>query len=209
MLASMPAKFELVVISPEQYIADEANYAAQFFELGLQRYHLRKPLWSDYQLEKLLNAVPKVYHPKIVLHSHFQLSNKFGLKGIHLNEENRQHREAFINYPVVSSSFHSFAAIKTEGHFYEYVFLSPVFNSISKKDYKGGFDLKILENELIKLKNQDVSAPKIFALGGIDSENIGTTMAMGFSGAAVLGAIWNSDNPVKSFSVLQQAAQLE
>jgi thiamine-phosphate pyrophosphorylase len=41
--------------------------------------------------------------------------------------------------------------------------------------------------------------PKVIALGGINEDNIQLVKQAGFSGAAVLGAIWQADDPVTAF----------
>lgn len=44
------------------------------------------------------------------------------------------------------------------------------------------------------------------ALGGIDSNNIQKTLENGFDDAALLGTIWNNENPLKEFKLCQQIA---
>ena len=68
---------------------------------------------------------------------------------------------------------------------YEYVFLSPIFNSISKQNYNTKFTL----HELHQASDIGLIDSKVIALGGITPDNIATTMQLGFGGAAVLGYI--------------------
>jgi len=39
---------------------------------------------------------------------------------------------------------------------------------------------------------------KLFALGGVEAENIAELASLGFNGAAVLGAVWHSPDPVEA-----------
>ncbi|HXD94336.1 MAG TPA: thiamine phosphate synthase, partial [Bacteroidia bacterium] len=78
---------------------------------------------------------------------------------------------------------------------YEYVFLSPVFDSISKTGYKSNFDLENLKPFLKKHKN-------VIALGGVNTKNIELIKQVGFSGAAFIGAVWQNKNPAKSYKEL-------
>ena len=86
---------------------------------------------------------------------------------------------------------------------YEYIFLSPIFDSISKVGYKGNFDLKLLRENLCKMKQENPSMPKVIGLGGITAQNMSLIVSAGFDGLALLGAIWQSQNPPKAFSEIQ------
>ncbi|WP_204280099.1 hypothetical protein, partial [Raoultella ornithinolytica] len=48
-----------------------------------------------------------------------------------------------------------------------------------------------------------VQNSKLIAIGGIDEHNCVKAFDMGFTGVAVLGAIWQSTEPVKQFKKLQ------
>jgi thiamine-phosphate pyrophosphorylase len=98
----------------------------------------------------------------------------------------------------ISTSFHSLEEIKQNSKNYEYAFLSPVFDSISKQGYKSTFDKTTLKTQLTEL-NKNV---EIIALGGIDENNIQQAMELGFDGVAVLGAVWQSENPIEKFKKL-------
>lgn len=94
--------------------------------------------------------------------------------------------------------FHSLKELENCKEKYDYAFLSPVFDSISKAGYESHMDLKEVEKVL---KNRE---DKIIALGGIDEDKIDTVKALGFSGIALLGAIWKSDNPVEKFKQIKE-----
>jgi thiamine-phosphate pyrophosphorylase len=191
----MPSQFKLIVISPDQEVADEIKIVCELFECGLQLFHLRKQGRSEAEVDQYLDAIPVDFHKRIVLHSSFNLVEKYRLKGIHLNEENKMQMEKFKSNKIISASFHSIEDMEDNKFPYEYIFLSPIFDSISKPAYKGKFDLKRLEGKL--------SNKKIIALGGINADNIATIKQIGFSGAAVLGAIWESKDPVKEFAEIR------
>lgn len=81
---------------------------------------------------------------------------------------------------------------------FEYAFLSPVFSSISKEGYASKLDFSI---EISKRTNHTT---KLIALGGIQFENIHQAIAFGFDDVALLGAIWESNNPLENFKKCQQ-----
>lgn len=95
--------------------------------------------------------------------------------------------------------FHSLDELKNHKGKYEYAFLSPIFNSISKQGYKSNFDLNEVK-EKIKEEN-------IIALGGIDEDKIEACRELGFAGVAVLGSVWKNSDPVGKFKSLKALCQ--
>jgi thiamine-phosphate pyrophosphorylase len=79
----------------------------------------------------------------------------------------------------------------------EYVFLSPLFDSISKPGYLAGAGL---------LQRPPEAAPcRLVGLGGIDDHTIGQVMEHGWDGAAVLGYIWEQpEQAVERFKALRK-----
>ena len=81
---------------------------------------------------------------------------------------------------------------------YDYVFLSPVFDSISKSKYQGKFKDQNFNVFLKKVKQ------KVYALGGIDASKIDKVKRMDFQGVALHGAIWESENPLITFNEIKE-----
>ena len=96
----------------------------------------------------------------------------------------------------------SFDEIDDLKYEFDYIFLSPIFDSISKQGYLSNFD----ETELREYLN--ASGKNIVALGGIDSVTAAKCADMGFYGVASLGYIWNpaingdSDQSIDNFKSL-------
>ncbi len=187
----------VVVISPEKDIKDEIDVLNQLFESGLACYHLRKPEKNSEEYRAYLNQIDAAYHNRIVMHSFHELVNEFNLKGIHFQEQKR--REVIENNPsgyfknlkmygkTISSSFHEPEAIANCEFKFDYHFLSPVFSSLSKKNYEGrGFTV----NHIDKI---------ILGVGGVTSKNTEAFKKMGYKGVGVLGGIWNSKDPLQKF----------
>lgn len=178
---------KLIVISSPADLSNEHELLCSLFEAGLGCFHLRKPGYSEMQTEDYLQSVPEKYHKRVMLHSHYPLSEKYSLKGIH-------HTKTIPGYYkeglTVSASVHSIKEIE-ESKKYDYVFLSPVFDSISKPGYVGNFDFLELKNSLQKLKMKQ-PYPEVIALSGIDENNINLAHETGFDGVAVLGSIWGT-----------------
>jgi thiamine monophosphate synthase len=79
-----------------------------------------------------------------------------------------------------------------ENH-YDYVFLSPVFDSVTKSGYQSSFSQHNLAVALMKTKH------KIMALGGIHPNRFDSIKEMGFAGMVLSDALWNSPDSVNLF----------
>mgnify|MGYP002427885852 FL=1 len=73
----------------------------------------------------------------------------------------------------------------------DYLFLSPIYDSISKTGYRAGY----APDELREAFVQGIINPRIAALGGIRPEHLPALQEYGFGGAALLGYIWQSATP--------------
>lgn len=173
----------IILFTNPSRLSGECELINSFFESGLDVLHIRRPEMPEEDFINLLNCIDSRFHHRIVIHDFYHLINNYSLKGIH-----KKYHELYSdeNIQPVSTSCHSFEEIKNLSVNPEYVFLSPVFNSISKKGYSSAFT----NNELIEFFNE-YSGSKIIALGGINNTNIATAYNTGFNGVAVLGYIWD------------------
>ena len=203
---------KLIVITPEQNVAAECDKVEMLFHNGLQRLHIRKPDYSATHLAQYVESIPTHFHPRIVIHNNFELFDDYHLGGIHLNSRSREESDvwksiAHIPPALISTSFHSWDEIAGSSFPYGYVFISPVFDSISKSGYKGG----IPHDGAAKLKKQlalaNAYCPQIIGLGGIDVPEIEILRRNLFDGAAVLGALWNAGSIATKFFELSAAAK--
>lgn len=101
----------------------------------------------------------------------------------------------------VSASFHSLEQLDTDwGPALSYAFLSPIFDSVSKEGYNAAeFDPRQLSAAL-----ERVPYP-VAALGGITENNIQETKSLGFAGVALIGSVWQAEDPVGAFECMQEA----
>lgn len=193
-------KMKLIIISPPYNIEGEIELLRYLFDDGLEYFHLRKPGIDSAILEKslidYLEQLHEKYHDKIILHSNYDLVQKYNLKGMHYSKNNLPIRN--LNYiKRQSASFHSIDEIEKNKYPFNYVFLSPVFDSISKQNYKSNFDLTTISN-LLKSNHERV---EVIALGGIDENTVLQAYESGFNGVAVLGAVWKTFEETKSIDL--------
>ncbi len=202
--------FSLLAITPHDDTA-ELPWLASLFANGLQRLHVRKPGWSRAELADYVQAIAPQYRSRLALHSHYDLVPELGLGGIHLTETARRAPSLArllrrLGGSSVSASLHTLADVQQHRRRYSYVLLSPIFNSISKEDYLSVFDLAQVQAVLHKLAARPGYRPRVLALGGIEAANVACARQLGFAGAAVLGSIWQSPDPVASFRELAAQA---
>lgn len=135
----------------------------------------------------------------MILHSHYDLADDFNISRFHFRETDRQNG-LFKSFKdkLISTSVHDIETFNELHEEWDYAFISPVFPSISKKGY--GKDSTIL-NDMKKRSNSTV---KLIALGGINENNIHEVFNSGADGVALLGAIWESNEPLKVFRKCRQ-----
>ena len=174
---------ELIVITQPNLFSDEAEVINALFNAGLQRLHLRKPNATQEAVAALIEQIPACYHPQIVLHDHFELNSYYQLGGVHLNRRNPTAPKQLKG--TTSRSCHTLEEITAHSSC-DYLFLSPLFDSISKEGYGATFTME----QLTHASNSGIISPKVIALGGMDATRIPTIQHLPFGGIAVLGALW-------------------
>ncbi len=194
------SEFVFIVISPPDILKSETMHLLKMLDAGLQYFHIRKPGKSPEEIRKYISGIDSRYHSRLILHQAFELAAEFGVGGLHLNAKNSKagFRRSFQpGVHRLSASFHSLSQIKSSRRKYNYVFLSPAFDSISKVGYLGKGLFPIPEWVLKK----DM---KVIALGGITPERISLVKKSGYSGIGMLGFIWESADPVAQFRLAQE-----
>lgn len=194
----------MIVIPNPTAIANEIQIIHSLFEEGLELLHVRKPEFSAIEIQEFVEAIGLEYAHKMVLHSQLQIAEKLGIKRIHFTEKHRKiiTKQQLETYKAkgyyLSSSTHCIEEFNALAAEFDYAFLSPVFESISKPNYASKTNL------LTAINNRTNFQTKMIALGGIQASNIETALKAGFDDVALLGTIWNSENPIQNFKLCQQ-----
>jgi thiamine-phosphate pyrophosphorylase len=159
---------------------------------GLQYFHLRKPGFTAEDTLQYIEKINREFRKNIVLHQHHTLALDLGLKGIHYNRHHPFNLNDAERYKSIqqSTSCHSLQEVIAASPLLSYVFLSPIFDSISKIGYNSGFDFEDLS---AFLKKRTIEQPQVIALGGINENTIPIAKQLGFNGVALMGTIWNDD----------------
>lgn len=177
--------FKLIAITREVVEIDESCRICNLIDAGFDYVHIRKPALQKNEMQQFIESIPTRYYNRLKLHDHFDLADKYDLAGIHLNSRNRTAPIGFQKH--VSKSCHSIEELRDIDRF-EYVFLSPIFDSISKQGYKARFSKDELEN------SSNLISEKVMALGGVADKHIPYLQKIGFGGCALLGYLpWTDD----------------
>jgi thiamine-phosphate pyrophosphorylase len=128
-----------------------------------------------------------------------------------------------------SRSCHDLATLRTALGHYDSVFFGPVFPSISKPGYTTELTVQVERGVSTRsFKNEDLNASgrrvpptelssllnsrtanerrtAVLALGGVTAARLPQIRELGFDGVAVLGAVWQADDPAAAFCEIQDA----
>lgn len=190
---------KFIVISSPDFLAGEDFLIARMMEAGVDTVHLRKPGSHVSQCRALLDKLPPACLSRVVVHYHPSLIERYPLQGVHLsgpdvarwcaalqNQESADNLMGQLDAARYSASCHTLTEVKLLKPLMHHVFLSPVFNSISKQGYLSAFE----DADLQRAASDGVIDEKVVALGGVDIHRIPLLKAWHFGGAAFLGDVW-------------------
>jgi len=204
---------KIVAISQPKIVENEPETIQQLFEAGLETFHIRKPRLRTQQLYDFIQKIPAQFHNRLIIHSHHRLASKFNLQGVHYTRLHleptfknwwRERKLRLLKRKLVRTSSHSKLATlydNSEMNF-DYVFLSPIFDSITGK-FQSGFYEDSIKAAMHK------TGIRIIARGGIDITRIEKVNELGFYGMALYSCLWKSENPVEEFlKIMRRCAEL-
>ena len=204
---------KLIVISNSSAVENEVQIITALFELGLETFHLRKHKFSTKQIKKLLNEIPSHFHNRIVLHSHHKLARTYDLKGIHMTKlhKRRKLRTWYVTRTVqirkpkilITTSYSNMGQLLDTNKQicnYDYVFLSPIFDSLSSK-FQSGFTEFSLKSAMGKTNLL------VIARGGVDVNAVEKANAIGFHGIALYSCLWKRKDPIVEFNKIVEKFQ--
>ncbi len=176
---------KIIAITTPNVHENDALLITNLMEKGVDFVHLRKPDSDIDDCRKLLANLPESHRRRIIIHDYPELYHEFSLGGIHIN---KNVTTLPCNYSGLKTrSCHSFDEVLEHKHHYNYVFLSPIFDSISKSGYQSAFS----HHDLQKAAQSGIIDEKVIALGGVTLQHINYLKTLNFGGAAMIGAIYN------------------
>jgi thiamine-phosphate pyrophosphorylase len=167
---------------------EEDKILTTLFDEGLEDLHLYKPGSEPIYSERLLTLLSEDYHRKITVHDHFYLKEEYGLKGIHLNNATD---EPPIGYRGnVTRTCHAIDELKEAKRKSSYVFLKSLFDSQTNPADKQSFSIETLQ----EAARRGLIDKKVYAMGGMNLDNIQIAKDLGFGGVVICGDLWNRFN---------------
>ena len=100
---------KVIVITPPEFVTDEAEIIRILLCEGADRVHIRKPDSSEKDFRRLVEAVPEQFRKRLTFQDHLPLATEYGAGGVHLNTRNPQVPDGFCG--LVSRSCHSFGEV--------------------------------------------------------------------------------------------------
>ena len=191
----------MILITEPDFIPDEEKFINAFFNEGLGILHLRKPEATALQMHELISKIDEKFHSRIMIHSHYELFETFKIRGVHFTENSKGQIRSYEKVQCKKSlAVHELSDLKCVDNSIDYVFLSPLFSSVSKAGYSKQWNFESIKAELSEYRNF-----KVMALGGITLDNVKQVKELGFDDFALLGSIWE---PVKSNHSLTQVIEI-
>ena len=176
---------KIIAITVPKMIDEDAYLISNLLKMGIHSIHLRKPEATINECRQLLTKLTDAERAKIIIHDYPELYSEFSLKGIHINKNITSLPDGYNGFKT--RSCHSFEEIERYKTEYDYLFLSPIFDSISKVGYKSGFT----KEELLKASTSGIIDHKVIALGGITLDMMPYFRELNFGGIAMIGGIYN------------------
>jgi thiamine-phosphate pyrophosphorylase len=202
----MGKDFLLAVLTLPVLFDGEVELLEGLLEAGLEKLHVRKPGVGQDALEGLLQRLAPRWGSRMVLHGSCELAVRYGIPQVHgsvafKDGSGRSGGGPFVGTgaPVaVSTSVHSWEEFRALPDGLSYAFISPLFDSISKRGYQAGAGL---------LRRPEGGLPCLpMGLGGIGADTIGEMLRQGWKAGAVLGWIW--DRPQEALSRYEQLKKI-
>ncbi len=176
---------KIIAITTPRVIDEDVYIIKSLLDGGVDTIHLRKPESNISECRGLLATLDDECRARIIVHDYSELYYEFSLKGIHVNRNVTSLPDGYDGFKT--RSCHSFDEVVCHKSDYDYLFLSPIFDSISKVGYRSGFS----EEELRRASEAGVIDERVVALGGVTLDKIDYLRGLHFGGVAMIGAIYS------------------
>lgn len=172
-----------IAITPPYAIDGEVATIRHLLAHGFDVVHLRKGEAGIDYCRGLLGQLSAAERAKIVIHDYATLYEEFSLRGIHLNRVITHLPEGYRGSRT--RSCHTLEEVIRYKDGCDYLFLSPIFDSISKRGYRSSFS----HEDLQRAASEGIIDHRVIALGGVTPNRIPYLEALGFGGVAMMGAL--------------------
>lgn len=179
---------KLVLMTQPTFFVEEDKILTSLFEEGLDNLHLYKPGSEPIYSERLLTLLSDEYYKKITVHDNFYLKEEYKLRGIHIDDETTPAPKGYRgNISRTCTHLDQLKAAKKNA---DYVLLKYIFDSQTEPDQKASFTAE----ELKEASRRGLIDRHVYALGGMNLDNVKMAKDLGFGGVVISGDLWNRFN---------------
>jgi len=172
---------KLAVMTQPTFFVEEDQILTSFFEEGLDSLHLYKPDSPPMYSERLLTLLPSDYYSKITVHDNYYLKEEFNLRGIHIDDPSTPAPKGYRGR--LSRTCTDLSLLKETKR-------NAIFDSQTEPDQKASFSTE----ELQEASRRGLIDKHVYALGGMNIDNIRMAKDLGFGGVVISGDLWNRFN---------------
>ena len=170
---------KLVIKTQPTFFVEEDKILTLLFEEGMEKLHLCKPDASPIYSERLLSLMSDDVYKRIIVHDHYYLKAEYGLGGIHIEDPTADKPGDYKG--KFSRECHDIGDIAPLKRKAEYVVLNHVF------DDDDPHRLQHIEQAAA----QGIIDRHVYAMGGMNIDNIRRARDMGFGGVVVCHDLWS------------------
>ena len=179
---------KLALMTQPTFFVEEDKILTSLFEEGLDNLHLYKPGAEPVYSERLLTLLPDNYYSKITVHDNFYLKEEYKLRGIHIDDESSPAPKGYRGH--ISRTCTHLDRLKEAKKNADYVLLKYIFDSQTEPDQKSSFTM----DELKEASHRGLIDRHVYALGGMNLDNVKMAKDLGFGGIVISGDLWNRFN---------------
>ena len=176
---------KLAIMTKSTFFVEEDKILTSLFDEGMDNLHIYKPGASPMYSERLLTLLAEDYYRKITVHDHFYLKQEYDLAGIHIDDPLGGVPEGYKG--KFSRTCTDLGQLKEMKKKSQYVFLKNIFDCIEFKNEKSSFSI----NQLEWAAKEGLIDKKVYALGGMNIDNLKIAKSLGFGGIVICGDLWN------------------
>lgn len=183
--------------SPEEQIAN----IAKALDVGCKWIQLRyknKPIEEVLTLAKMVQKICKAYDAKLIINDHVEVAYQIDADGVHLGLNDisiAEARKLLKQNKIIGGTANTIEDVLQRVHEKcDYIGLGPFRFTTTKEKLSPILGLEGYQNILCELKNRNIEIP-IYAIGGIEEDDIEKLVVTGVYGIAVSGLITNHNHP--------------
>lgn len=176
---------KLIILTKPTFFVEEDQILTALFEEGMDNLHLYKPHTEPVFSERLLTLLDDDYYRKITVHDHFYLKEEYGLRGIHLDTVAAELPYGYRG--IVSRTCHTLGELAEAKRRSSYLFLQNIYDSQSNPADRQSFTTE----QLRQAQRQGLIDRHVYAMGGVNLDNIRQMRDLGFGGVVICGDLWN------------------